>query len=326
VTVRVLDRAAVDELLDPTELIDAVAVAMADLSTGRASAPPRIAATVGQAGLLAAMPAYCPTLDILAAKLLTIYGQNAVSGRPVHQAVIAAFDPATGDLRALMDGEAITALRTAAGSALSARLLARADAQVLAVIGTGPQARAHALLTAPVRAFQEVRVAGRDPAKATALRDDLAAHGLAVRACSIQDAIIDADVICAATSATEPIVHSRDVRDGAHIASVGYVPNGGEIELSLLGSSLLVVEHRTTALQPFPVGSNDIRAAIANGSVRAGDLAELGELVEGTHPGRTDDRQRTLYKSVGVAVQDAAAAAVVLRAAERNDIGINIPL
>jgi alanine dehydrogenase len=322
--VRVLSKTDVDELLDPVELVDAVAVSMADLSAGLASVPPRIAATVGQVGLLAAMPAYSPTLGILAAKLLTVYSDNAAIGHPVHQALIAAFDPTTGQLTALMDSDAITALRTAAGSALSARLLARPDAQILAIIGTGPQARAHALLTTPVRPFSEVRIAGRSPAKTAALAEDLTARGLRVVACSIKDAISDADVTCTATSTIEPVIHPGQVRSGAHIASVGYLPNGREIDPLLFADALLVVEHRDTTTQPFPVGSNDLVDAIDHGSIRAQDLVELGELVRGSHPGRTDEQQHTVYKSVGVAVQDAAAAAVVLKAAERNDIGQHV--
>jgi ornithine cyclodeaminase/alanine dehydrogenase-like protein (mu-crystallin family) len=240
-----------------------------------------------------------------------VFPGNAGTPVPTHQAVIAVFDPATGVLTALMDGDVITAMRTAAGSALSTRLLARADARVLTVLGTGPQARAHALLTAPVRAFDEVRVAGRDPAKAAVLAGDLAAQGLPSRACGINDAIEGADVVCATTSALDPIVHRDRLRPGAHVASVGYTPHGREVDLALYGDSLVVV-----VLQPFPVGSNDIIEAIEVGLVTPGELVVLGEVVEGRHPGRTSAEKITLYKSVGVAVQDAAAAAVVLAAAQ----------
>lgn len=270
---RLLSRRVVEELLDPAELLDAVAAALADLSAGRTSAPPRIAATVGDAGLLAAMPA-----------------------------------------------------RTATGSALSVRLLARADARVLAIIGTGPQARAHALLTAPVRAFAEVRVAGRDPSRTAALAADLAALGLPVRACGFDDAVAGADVVCATTSAVDPIVHRDRIRPGTHVTSVGYVPHGSEVDPALLRDSLVIVEHRETVRQPFPVGSNDVIEAIAAGLLAPADLVEIGDIVAGQHPGRTSDEQITLYRSVGVAVQDAAAAAVVLAAAEREGAGIDVDL
>lgn len=317
----VIDRATVLALLDPVELIDAVALAMADLSAGRASSPPRIAAHAGEAGLLATMPASCPSLGVLAAKLLTVFPGNAAAGHPVHQALIATFDLETGVPTALMDGDAITALRTAAASALSVRLLARSDAAVLAVLGTGPQADAHVRLAAAVRPFREVRLAGRDPAKAAAMARDLAADGFEVRPCGFDAAIEGADVVCAATSTVEPLVRAGRIGEGVHVASVGYVPHGRELDPRLYAGALLAVEHRATALQPFPVGSNDLVDAIAAGTVEPGDVVELGELVDGTRPGRTDDRGVTLYKSVGVAVQDAAAAACVLAARARRGAG-----
>jgi ornithine cyclodeaminase/alanine dehydrogenase-like protein (mu-crystallin family) len=307
---RFLDNAAVLELLDPDALIDAVAVAMADLSAGKASSPPRIAAHVGTVGLLATMPAYSPSLGVLAAKLLTVYPDNAAAGHPVHQALIATFDPATGVLTALMDGDAITAWRTAAGSALSVRLLARADAAVLTVLGTGPQAHPHLRLVARVRAFREIRLAGRDPAKVAAVLDTL--PDLDVRPCTLDEALDGADVVCGATSTVEPIIRADRISDGVHIASVGYIPHGREVDLNLYADALVAVEHRDTALAPFPVGSNDLVEAVQAGSVDPTAVVELGELVAGTRPGRTDERQRTLYKSVGVAIQDAAGAAVVL--------------
>jgi alanine dehydrogenase len=319
--VQIIDRATVLDLLDPAALIDAVALAMADLSAGRASSPPRIAAHAGQAGLLATMPAYCPSLGVLATKLLTVYPGNAAAGHPVHQALIATFDPETGVPTALMDGDVITALRTAAGSALSVRLLARSDAAVLAVLGTGPQAAAHVRLAALTRPFREIRLAGRDPAATAALARDLAADGFDVRPCGFDEAIEGADVVCAATSTVEPLVRAGRVADGVHVASVGYVPHGREIDPRLYAGALLAVEHRATALLPFPVGSNDLVDLVADGTVDPADVVELGELVEGTCPGRTDDRALTLYKSVGVAVQDAAGAACVLAAEARRRAG-----
>ena len=323
---RVLDRATVQRLLDPHELVAAVADAMADLSTGRASVPPRTAARVDQAGLLATMPAYSESLGVLAAKLLTVYLNNAASGLPVHQAAIAVFDPRSGEMLALMEGNSLTAARTAACSAVSVRLLARRDSRVLAVLGTGPQARAHALFAAPTRAFDEVRLGGRDPAKVAALADDLAQAGLTVRPCTLDEAIAGADVVCAATSTIEPILRAGEVRPGTHIASVGYMPNGREVEAALLLKSLLVVEHRATTLQPFPVGSNDLVELVESGALDPRQVVELGELVAASHRGRRDDDQVTIYKSVGVAVQDVAAAAVVLAAATRANTGVEVAL
>jgi alanine dehydrogenase len=316
--VRFLDRATVLDLLDPAALIEAVAVAMADVSAGRASMPPRIAATA-PGGKLATMPAYCPSLGVLAAKLLTVFPGNV--DHPVHQALIATFDPETGAPTALMDGDAITALRTAAGSALSTRLLAPADAEVLAVIGTGPVSHAHARLVSTVRPFREIRLAGRDPVTVGALARDLAGLGVDVRPCTIDAAVDGAAVICTATSTTAPLVRADRVAERVHVASVGYVPDGREVELSLYGDALVVVEHRATALLPYPVGSNDVIEAVQQGVLDPDTIVELGELADG------GDHGRTLYKSVGVGIQDAAAAAVVLAAAaERTDVGRTIAM
>src|SRR5213078_3751079 len=143
----------------------------ADLTEGKASMPPRVAALVDeQEGLLGVMPSYLPSAG-LACKLVTLFPRNV--DRHTHQAVIAVFDPENGTPVALMDGRYITAARTAAGSALATRLLARDDARVLALIGTGVQARSHAQALTHVRAFAEIRVAGRDPAKAQALADEI---------------------------------------------------------------------------------------------------------------------------------------------------------
>ncbi|HEY2221957.1 ornithine cyclodeaminase family protein [Actinomycetospora sp.] len=323
---RVLDRQAVRELLDADELVDAVAAAMVDLSLGRASLPPRIAARVSGAALLATMPAYCPTLGVLAAKLLTVYLDNDAAGLPVHQAVIAVFDPATGRMLALVDGDHLTAARTAACSALSVRHLARPDSQVLAVLGTGPQAREHARYACRVHDFAEVRIGARDPVKAAGLADDLAREGFPARSATIAAAIEDADVVCAATSTVEPILRHGDVRPGTHIASVGYIPNGREVEAALMCDALVVVEHRDTSLQPFPTGSNDLAELVSTKQLDPGQVVEIGELVAGRRAGREGPGQVTVFKSVGVAVQDAAAASVVLTAARRTGIGVEVGL
>ena len=317
-----LSRADVESLLDPLELIDAVADAMADLSAGRASMPDRVAAFVPeQDGLLGAMPGYVPSLGALTAKLVTLFPRNAGGPLPTHQALLGAFDPATGEPLAIMDATAITALRTAAGSALSTRLLARADARVLAIVGTGVQARAHARFVALVRELEELRVAGRDAAKAERLAEELRAGGLPARAAAAEEAVRGADIVCAATHSPEPVVHGAWLAPGAHVTSVGYNPAGRELNADAVARALVVVESRATALAPPPAGSNDL-AGMAPEQVHA----ELGELVAGSRPGRTSDEQVTLYKSVGVAVQDTAAAALALARARERGAGRDVAI
>ena len=307
-----LSEAEVRELLDLDELVDALAAAHRDLSAGEASMPPRIASLVQERqGLLGVMPAYLPSAG-LACKLVTLFPQNV--DRHTHQAVIAVFDPENGTPLALMDGRYITATRTAAGSALATRLLARDDAEVLALIGTGVQARSHARALPRVRRFTEIRIAGRDRARAEALAEEIGPHARAVS--SHEEAIRGADVVAATTHSTEPVVRREWLSPGVHVNSVGLNPSGREVDEQTVADALLVVESRESALAPPPAGAPELVG------VDPADVhAELGELVAGTKPGRSSRDEITLYKSVGVAVQDVAGAALVLAAAKERSAG-----
>jgi len=327
--VLVLDKAEVESLLDLDELVEAVARAMADLSAGNASMPNRIAALVPEHdAFLAAMPAYLPSSRALTTKLVSLFPQNR--DRPTHQAVVVCFDPDTGTPVALMDAESITSARTAAGSALSTKLLAREDARVLAILGTGVQARAHARAVVRVRPLERVIIAGRDAAKALALADGLTQElALPVEVTqTFEDAVRGADIVCATTHATEPVVRRAWVSPGTHIASVGFNSAGqGEVDPETVRAAFVVVEHRASALAPPPAGAVELLLPIADGLFDAGHIrAELGELVAGTATGRTTPEEITLYKSVGVAVQDAAAASMVLAGARARGIGTDVTI
>jgi alanine dehydrogenase len=326
--VLVLTGAQVKELLDLDELIDALASAMADLSGGRASVPDRIAALVPEHdGFLAAMPGYVPSVGVLMAKLMSLFPHNGASGLPTHQGVIVACDPGTGRPAALLDAVVVTAARTGAASALSVRLLARPDAAVLALLGTGVQARSHARAVCRVRPIREIRVAGRDAARSADLAAELAAD-LAVTgrgAASYAEALDGADIVCAATHAREPVVQRAWLTPGVHVTSVGF--GGREVDDATVADALVCVESRGSALAPFPTGSADLLEPIRDGVITPAHVhAELGELVAGTRAGRTSDAQITLYKSVGVAVEDAAAVALVLRGARERGVGSEVPL
>jgi alanine dehydrogenase len=313
----ILSQDEVRALLDLDELVDALAAAHEELSAGAASMPPRIAAMVQEReGLLGVMPSYLPATG-LACKLVTLFPHNR--DRETHQAVICVFDPDNGTPLALMDGTFITATRTAAGSALATRLLARGDAKVLALIGTGVQARSHARALPRVRAFTEIRVAGRDRARAEALAAEIGAAAQAVD--SFEEAIRGADVVAATTHSKEPVVRREWLSPGVHVNSVGLNPNGREVDEQTVADAVLVVESRESALAPPPAGAPEL-AGLDPARVHA----ELGELVAGLKPGRTSQDQITLYKSVGVAVQDAAAAALVLAAAQTRSAGREIQL
>ena len=324
----ILSRADVERLIDLDRLRGTVAGAMADLSAGRVSMPARIAALVPERdALLAAMPAYLPSSGALATKLVSLFPRNV--DRPTHQAVIVVFDAANGSPLALMDGEAITAARTAAGSALATDLLARQDAYRLVVIGTGVQAQAHLRAVSRVREFGSICVVGRDLEKATALAKEFGRGNVREVGAytNIEQGVREADVVCACTHSPEPVVRRDWLRPGVHVNSVGYNTAGREVDGATFRDALVVVESRAAALAPPPAGSSDIAMAIAERAMTAEHVhAEIGELVSGARPGRTDPTQITLYKSVGVAVQDAAAAAMVLEAAREAGVGRTIDL
>jgi ornithine cyclodeaminase/alanine dehydrogenase-like protein (mu-crystallin family) len=310
----VLTRAEVEELLDLDRLVDAVGGALADLSGGRASMPPRTAALVPEVeGLLGVMPSYLPGA-ILAVKLVTLFPHNR--DRHTHQAAIMVFDHRNGTPIALMDGTYITATRTAAASALATRLLAREDARVLAIVGTGVQARSHASALVRVRDIVEIRIVGRDPARVREFAGELGATPCA----TYEEALRGADVVAATTHALDPVVRREWLAPGAHVNSVGLNPQGREVDDTTVQEASLFVESRPSALASPPVGAPDLLG------VDPARVTELGELVLGERPGRSGDDELTLYKSVGVAVEDAVAAALVLKAAHERGMGVEIEL
>jgi alanine dehydrogenase len=293
----VLSRSDVEELLDLEALLDALAAAHAELSAGEASLVPRMGAFAGETGILGAMPAYAPSSG-LGCKLVTLFPGNR--DRPTHQAMIALFEPGTGTPAALMDGTYITAMRTAAAAALATRLLARPDARVLAILGTGVQSRSAQEMFPRAREFAEVRVAGRG---------------------EFEDAVRGADVVHATTAAAEPVVRFDWLTPGAHVSSVGYGAGGSELDPVIVErADVVVVEQRDSAFAPLPAGAPELGPRGREGVV------ELGEIISGTAVGRSSDDEITLYKSVGVAVQDLAAAALVLAAARERGVGQKIEL
>jgi alanine dehydrogenase len=303
--VLVLSQDDVRRLLDLDELIDALADAFAEVSLGRTSVPPRVAAFVPQRGLLAAMPGYAA--GVLETKLVSVF-----PGRePSHQALIALFDPETGAPLAVIDGTHITATRTAAASALSTRLLAREDSRVLAILGTGVQARSHHQAVTRVLDFEDVRVAGRSRERAEAL-------GITV-ADSFEAAVRDADVVCACTDASSPVLRRTWLASGTHVTSVGASKEGPELDARTVRAGLLAVESRV-AFQPYPAGAHELQGLDPTAAV------ELGELVADTRRGRTSAEQVTVYKSMGHAAEDAAAARLVYERALREGAGAEVDL
>ena len=309
-----LSQADVRGLLDADLLVDALADAFVELSEGRASVPPRVAAQSPDRGLLAAMPGYVG--GVLETKLVSVFPDNEALGIPTHQALIAVFDAANGSPLALMDGTHITATRTAAASALATRTLAREDARVLAVLGSGVQARSHLEAVPRVRRFEEIRVASRTFERAQALAREFRATAVE----SFEDAVRGADVVCACTHAAAPVMRREWLAPGAHVTSVGAAQEGPELDADTVRETdVLAVESRV-AFQPYPAGAHELQGLDPE---RA---AELGEILAGRRPGRTSADQLTVYKSMGHAVEDAAAAKLVYERAIAEGVGARIEL
>ena len=308
----VLSRAEVRRLLDLDGLLDALERAFVELSAGRVSVPPRVAAST-ERGFLAAMPGYAD--GILETKLVSVFAGNHELGLPTHQATLALFDDETGAPLALMDGTEITAVRTGASSAVSTRALARPDARVLAVLGSGVQARSHIDAARRVRELDEVRVAGRSPEHAQALADEV---GATVSA-SYEDAVAGADVVCACTDAGSPVFGTEVLEPGMHVTSVGASREGPELDPAVMRAGLLAVESRV-AFEPYPAGAHELQGLDPAAAV------ELGEVLAGTCEGRTSPEQITVYKSMGHAVEDAAAAGLVYRGALAEGAGTEVDL
>lgn len=291
-----LNPADIQSRLDLDGLRGAMRQALADLYAGRAGAPARVAVNSPQ-GLLAAMPGRAGGL--LGAKLVSVFSENAALGLPGHQALLALFDAGTGTPVAVLDATMLTAERTAAVSAAATEALARKDAQVLAVVGTGVQAEAHARAVRRVRRFREVRLAGRHPERARSL----ASAWNAMAADSIEEAVRGADVVCACTHAATPVLQRAWLKPGAHVNSVGI--GGCELDPDTIAAGLLTVE-APTAFAPFPAGAFELQGLAPESGI------VIGAVFTGDHPGRSSDAQITVFKCVGHAVEDVAAGAWLL--------------
>jgi len=313
-SIRLIGSADVERLLDIDALINVLADAFRKLSAGEASVPPRIAASNAE-GLLAAMPGYVRGGGMLV-KLVSVFPHNHDRGLPSHQALIALFDETDGRPLAVMDGTAITAMRTGAASALSVRLLAPSNARVLAVLGAGVQGRSHLTAVPCVRQFSEIRLASRVHDHALAL-----ARGFpqARVVDSFEKAVARADVVCCCTDAAEPVLKRSWLKPGVHVTSVGASRKGPELGPDVVNADVLCVESRSAFL-PYPAGAHELQG------MDGAQAVEIGELVSGTKPGRTRAEQLTVYKSMGHAVEDIAAAHLVFKRAIADNVGSVVEL
>src|SRR3989442_4298145 len=317
--VRVLDAAAIRRACSMPEAIDAVEAGFVALSSGRAHVPLRATLPLrGPGSVLRVMPAALDGAARASVKVVSVVPGNEARGLPLVQAAVLVVDADSGAPRALLDGTTFTALRTGAAGGVAARRLARADARVVALYGTGAQARTQLEALLAVRRIREVRVVSRSREHALAFATDFARPGVRLLVAG-REAARGADVVICATTSVEPVFDADSLADGAHVTGVGsYRPDMREIPPEAFHGALVVVDQREAALAE----AGELVAAVRGGILRAVDLVEIGE----ERARRTSDAQRTVFKSVGNAVQDLVVADRVVARAETEGLGTVVDL
>jgi ornithine cyclodeaminase/alanine dehydrogenase-like protein (mu-crystallin family) len=304
---RVFDADAVSATLSVAALLDPVRDAMIALSDGRARQLLRSFIGVGKGRTFAIMPAALGERAVFGAKLVSVFTRP--DGTKAHEGLVVLFDGERGTPVCVADAGEITALRTAAASAVATDALARRNARTLAILGAGRQAYEHARAIPLVRPIEQIRLWGRDAAhaQATALRVADETGITTVASPDVESAVRDADIVCTTTAATDPILRGAWVAPGTHVNVVGSSsPLYAEVDDDLVARSRFIADHCEHVL----AHGGELRRAIAAGRVGEGHIVgEIGEVLAGSKPGRTSDDQITLYKSLGHAVQDLAAAA-----------------
>jgi ornithine cyclodeaminase len=308
-TIALFDAAQVEALLDYRGCIDAVRKAMTALSSGERAQPLRQIWSVGDGEMWGIMPGDLAALSSFGAKLVSVFHEPGSTSRTRHQGVVVAFDGKTGAVSCIADAEPITRIRTGCASAVATDALARADSQVLAIFGTGTQAEAHLRALPLVRNFREILLWGRSPEKTRVFADQISDQiGLPITPLSDgREAAATADVICTVTSSREPVLFAEWVKPGVHINLVGSSMLGPvEIDTPLVAKARYIADYRPGAI------AQGAELAIARDAGLVDDshvVGEIGEVLAGRIPGRENDQQVTIYKSLGHVAQDLASAA-----------------
>ena len=323
----ILNQKEVEQLLPMESAMEAVAGAFRALSAGQALNPLRqVMFLPGELGVQVTMPAYLGDSAITGLKAITVFPGNEGTAYESHQGAVLLFGTEHGELRAVVDASAITAIRTAAASGVATRLLAREDAENLALLGSGTQAASHLEAMLLARAIRRVRIWSRTPANARRFAERAAElHEVDIQPePTVQEAVQDADVICTTTSAPAPILLGEWLRPGVHINAVGSsVPFTRELDTSAVVRSRLFVDRRESTLNE----AGDFLMPLKEGAVDEGHIqGEVGEILLGQNPGRTSPEEITLFKSLGLAVQDLASAHYVYQAARDRGLGAEVDL
>lgn len=327
---RVLSAADVRQAVTMDEAVQAVREAYVQLSSGQAVVPLRTPVPAGDTGNVTLfMPAYLSASRALGAKIVSVFPSNAGRGLPTIHALVVVVDGETGRPLAIMDGTYLTALRTGAASGVATDLLARPDVHTAAIFGAGVQARTQLEAVCTVRDIQRVWVYDPQPEAATAFAAEMSRRGGRIPgalrvAGTPAEAARQAGVICTATTASQPVFDDADVQPGTHINGIGsYTPAMQEVPAATVARARVIVDSRTASLAE----AGDLLIPLGQGLIGADSIAgEIGEVAAGRVAGRQADDEITFFKSVGVAVQDVAVAALVLRRAAELRLGTVVEL
>lgn len=323
----VLSETDVRAVLPMADLIPAMRSALIEYSSGRVQQPLRTVLEIGAArAFFGLMPAFIPTSGALGTKLVTVFGSNAAKGLPSHLATVVLLDEETGGVKALLDGRYITEARTAAVSAVSVQALARPESSVLALIGSGVQAKSHLEAIALIAPLREVRVWSPTPAH----RDCFVQASQALTRVSVapadsaERAVAGADIVVLVSSAREPIVRSEWIGNGTHICAVGACrPDQREMDTALVRRARLYVDSRVGALAE----AGDVVLPLRENAIDERHIVgELGEVLSGRAPGRASADEVTCFKSLGMAVEDVAAAQLACQGAAARGLGRDVVL
>ena len=320
--IRILSSEDIRQALPMKAAIEAMKEAFAELDAGGVTMPTRTHIDVpDHAGTALFMPSYAAHFGNIGVKIVNVFGNNRAKGLPAIQGLVCLFDSETGTPLALLNGTFLTALRTGATSGAATDLMARAEASSVAILGAGVQGRTQLAAVCAVRSIRQAWVYDVTPEAAETFADEMGA-ALAVEIAAVSSpraAVQEAEIVCTATLSSRPVFADADIAPGAHVNAIGsYQPDVQEIPAETMQRALVVVDHRESALAE----TGDLIIPIAQGLLKETDIhAELGAIVAGKAPGRTSEHQVTLFKSVGVAVQDLAVATRALEGAQAKGLG-----
>ncbi|HEY8773797.1 MAG TPA: ornithine cyclodeaminase family protein [Gaiellaceae bacterium] len=316
----VLNQSEVEHLLDMEGCIEAMAGILEALARGELFQPLRsIAFPPGESSGIGLMPAHRSGADAAyALKTICLFPDNPKRSLDAHQGTVTLFSGETGEVRALMNASAITAIRTAAVSAVATRLLAREDASELAIVGSGVQGRSHIEAMRAVKPWERIRVASRTHKHAQAVAEETGAEAVE----SVEEAVRGADVVVTATNSREPVLRHEWLKPGAHVNAVGSsIPKARELDTATIVASSLFVDRRESTVNE----AGDYLVPFQEGAIGPDHIkAEIGEVLIGKHPGRTAPDELTVFKSLGLAVEDLAAAEYVVRRAQETGAGTTV--